>query len=785
MWYYSDRGIPSPGILPSGTTIHTIPGVLTGDISLLPSWSIKQVAMKKIILTGMMLLCTFMNNYAQTDGVKTAEDLWGNHIGFDRIIHDPVTTIIQPFSPSNCGYCMVDGWFVEKNYFENNRFKGGVNFTQCLFNPQLDIYAFTRHYRDTLTPVLTYPPELHQYHQDGFPVILAFRDGQQVVKLPEGLLAPYDSSFEQLKMKLWNDTSIRFKPVSDLHFATRIIYENMNYSAICIVSDGNKASFDANTENAKRNRCYRVKYLSQVTNEDLVRDIIFEGRFNRDVYGFFTSGNSPLKTEGDSVLCIGDYRLGIDTIGISACIPNPVTPSKYTVIKIRGMKVAKGFFDNSVDYTIYTYDEQSSAPHILLHGFFDKQENGKWLFDNSRCISNLPAGKNCVRTCSLPVSSNNNEHPVDITGAEYKMTARGEEYTFGNGSCRFPAVVMDDQGTAWVCWEEKGDILLSSVERKQPVTVAIEHDATYSYNPVITFAEGKIWVFYLNNRDGFYRVYGRCFDGTGLSAPLLCSDLLPCDAVTPSVAAGKEGITLAWTLWKSNFRYPFYREIRNGVPGDVHPIIIAGSDMNDGYINAWYINLTADADGKVWGAWNQHYPAILGVASGNLDGPGISVTGSSPNIYDSENGGYPSPVNDKQGRRWVFWESAAWDVPEGGKQQIMYSAFNDTSGSWSPSISLPVPEGVYLNQTPRAATLSDGRICVVWSGRTKEDNWALYLACRENDKWTGPVQLTSGKEPARAPSIIADGNNSAWISWHDGTGDGMKVKIIRLSANLF
>jgi hypothetical protein len=85
-------------------------------------------------------------------------------------------TLIEPFSPANCGYCLFDGEFIKANYFKNNLENGGENFLQCLFNPQLDIYTYKKHYRSK-TPVLTFPPKLHQFHRNGFPFLFALRDG--------------------------------------------------------------------------------------------------------------------------------------------------------------------------------------------------------------------------------------------------------------------------------------------------------------------------------------------------------------------------------------------------------------------------------------------------------------------------------------------------------------------------------------------------------------------------------------------------------------------------------
>jgi hypothetical protein len=221
--------------------------------------------------------------------------------------------------------------------------------------------------------------------------------------------------------------------------------------------------------------------------------------------------------------------------------------------------------------------------------------------------------------------------------------------------------------------------------------------------------------------------------------------------------------------------------IKNGIPGEVHGISVAKSKFIEGYTNAWYTRLAAGPDGKAWGAWNQHYPSILGVCSGNLAEEAVSVTRVTDNMDDGEYGGYPCPVNDIMGGRWIFWESSSVDVLEGDMQKIRCSAQDPVSGTWSPSLSLPVPADVYLSQTPCAASLPDGRMMVVWSGRTRADDWALYYTCRKDGQWSDPVKLTTGSEPARAPGIIPDREKGAWITCHYGAGKNMKVKVIRIS----
>ena len=47
---------------------------------------------------------------------QLAEDIWGNKIDIQKAIQSSKPTVIVPFSTSNCGYCLIDGFFTEKNY---------------------------------------------------------------------------------------------------------------------------------------------------------------------------------------------------------------------------------------------------------------------------------------------------------------------------------------------------------------------------------------------------------------------------------------------------------------------------------------------------------------------------------------------------------------------------------------------------------------------------------------------------------------------------------------------
>jgi hypothetical protein len=40
--------------------------------------------------------------------------------------------------------------------------------------------------------------------------------------------------------------------------------------------------------------------------------------------------------------------------------------------------------------------------------------------------------------------------------------------------------------------------------------------------------------------------------------------------------------------------------------------------------------------------------------------------------------------------------------------------------------------------------------------------------------------VSDGKEAARAPSISIGPQGDAWIAWHGGTGENMKIRAMRI-----
>ena len=722
-----------------------------------------------------------------------AEDLWGNKIELSDYAKG--TTLIQPFSPSNCGFCLFDGVFVRQNYFANNARFGGSNFLQCLFNPQLDIYSYIKHYRESATPVLTFPPALHGYHQDGFPFLVAFRDGKRVYS---GLLAPYEETFRSLQSQLWPGKRVTPIPTSPLFMATRWTEESASTLGIVVYPDGDQTSLEqAKKElegigarikeinmkfDLKWRLPYTAKYESQLTDTDCRMNLRFRGVTERFSLKFLEGDAAPIQITSESVR-IGGHEFPKSEVGVSACFPNPRNNERYVVLSLRGSRLKTRVFESWVDYTVYK-DGADGKPEILLHGFFGKN-GANWRFSPAlafgTAMSNGGCGGGFCRAPSVG-SKSLKAHKSDIRMSSWTRTPDGMMRTLGASNCRFPSIAVDPHGTCWVTWEENGDILLASVNGPEPQKkVTVESDTSDSYNPILAHDGSRLWVFYLSNGDGFYRLYARSFDGGRLSDAVPITESEPFDVITPAVAAdGKGTMVVAWTEWKPTCRYLRFRSITNGSMGQ--PKNAAVKKNSNGYVNAWSASLVIDGEGQCWGAWNQHYPAPLGVCSGDMAEEASSVTRIVGSILENENGGYPSIAIDKQGRRWVFWESSAWvDLLENKPQSMLASYYDKESKQWMSPYVLSADTQTFLNQTPKAAVDGNGVIWAVWSGRQSDaaKPWGIYLSRFSNGNWSAPELISQEGVNGRAPGIGIAKDDRVWVTWHAGTGAGMKVKVLR------
>ncbi len=332
------------------------------------------------------------------DSLKYAEDNWGNRINLGDSIRTK-TTVIVPVSTSNCGYCLIDGYFVEKNYMEANSSDGGACFHQCLFNPQLDIYAFEKHFRWD-KPVLTFPPSLHKLHEDGFPTVLAFKDGQQVVKIYNN----YDD-YPDLRKLLWTGTQ-PMTPTGNIHMAERLFYENEKFDGVMVFPAGKHISKDM-IENGIKWKAYYCKNIDSLTTEDLQKHLMFTGRFNsKDLMDFFQQKEIPFHFSEKNIET-GDYSFPFDSVGIFAWFVNPFNPEKYVILHIlnnqRSLKQT-----NYLDFVIFSGKDSLSSKQLLYGQYWQEGKKlsvvPKWTF------SDIVLQEYCKTYCKIPVPKMYSDH---------------------------------------------------------------------------------------------------------------------------------------------------------------------------------------------------------------------------------------------------------------------------------------------------------------------------------------------------------------------------------------
>jgi len=723
--------------------------------------------MKKLLF--LVLVLTSQIGFGQVLKNGNAEDLWGNSININDTVKSK-TTVIIPFSTSNCGYCLVDGYFSKTNYLDNNKKTGGASFEQCLFNPQLDVYVFTKQFHSTFT-VLTYPPELHKIHEDGFPTVLAFKNGKQVVKYHNNY-----AEFPKLNTILW-DNKCFHTPMGNLHMAERLIFENYMNDAIMVYPD----SVDLSKKiNERLSKSVSWKHIGEITETDKQKHLYLAGNYDATTLSDFFKGAVSNVQFSSNSLIFGNYKFNFDSIGIYAWFTSPFNNQKYIVLNLRhGNKLQESV--NYLDFVIYEGKDTASFKKIL-YGQYDIV-NGKQDIIPQKTFSDVPIQQYCDKICRIPEYKKPEQHNVSEKSTIITTNnAYGNISTLGNGNCKFPDIICDTKGNVWTVFEENGDIILNEVEsNSQPIY--IESDNSDSYNPILASDNKRIWVFYLNNKDLYYRVYARYIENGNLSDEILISDKEPFNSSNLSAATMKDEISIVWTEWKANQRYLKLSKIYNGTLMNPSIITLAPSRYTEDYHNAWSASLMYDSKGELWGAWNQHYPGNFCVISGKIGDYPQPVTNTAKEMDDWEHGGYPDIATNGE-KKIIVYESFGWDVVlKNESQKIKFREFNDSVKKWSVPIILSDTKETYMNQTPSVICDKNKDIYVIWSGRQKKDNsvWSIYIVVNNLGIWGKPILISQPGINARYPKIILnEKDNSIMASWQTGIGKEMKTVVMKI-----
>jgi hypothetical protein len=744
------------------------------------------VKIKSIFLSGLILLAVSVaggqvNEQLQPYG--PAVDLWGTKINLSDFQDDQV--FIYTFTPSNCGYCLFEGDFVGDNYCRVAGEQGGNFFGLCVFNPQLDIYAFQKHFREEY-PVLTAPVSLLSRYHGGYPGITAIADGRIIYI---GSLTPYEGRFDSLMTAFWPDEHICLYPTGPRHTGTRFLWENNANQGVTVCPDGDwdcikrhEASQAERRERFQQNdrvyhRSYSAIFESDLKPTDYQKTLLYKGWINQFTFAGFKGFTTPICITESQIL-IGEFAFNKDNIGFSVVMPNPHNRSRYIILHLRGKAASGRGAPNWLDYYFYQTDSTGKTQPLLC-GYFEKNDT-VWQYSRELAKGTEAAQKYCREgVCPAPAIPEArvkfaDEQKPPLSKPLVQQMEFGRLWTLGTSSCRLPSVMVDGKGVCRVAWEEQGDILLAQIDdTKIAEVINVDAGPSDSYNPVLAGDGNAVWIFYLDDRTRFYRLYARSYDGRAVSPAVMISANELLDAITPAVAYNNNGaMAVSWSNWKANQRYLMWREIINRVPGEIREAVTKTNA--DGYTNAWYSSMVMSDDGRTLTAWNQHYPVTLGVYAGDLMHVAQAV------IAAAGNGGYPSLVFDAAGKLWAAWESFPWDFwLEDKPQSIQAARFDDKEQTWSLPYTVSEDTISLWNQTPQLAATDDGRLWVVWSGRFEGTKpWQLYISHFENEVWSAPMPISEPETEARAPRMCSGLNNDLWIGWHSGVGAEMKIKVL-------
>jgi len=732
------------------------------------------------LLAGLALLSSATALVAQTPAsyLAQAEDLWGTRVQLDSAVLDSAPTVVVPFSTSLCGYCLLDGYFVQANYLDQNDSFGGHSFHWCLFNPQLDVVAFQKHYGWT-HPILTYPPELFFYQRTGYPTVLAFRKGRQLVRE----LHNY-ALVDTLGQILWRGRA-HLTPTGPIQMATRLLYDNGRLEAVRVLPTGAPIPERAR-DLMRRFHSLVPKNLDQLTEQDLQKHLFFYGDFSFEALeNLFRGRTLPVRFENHRVV-LGPYTFDYDSTGFRFICPNPFNPQRYLFVMVTHGAPFLDYYHH-LDYEFFRV--RGDTAFRLVYGHFDRSSPRAWRFAPKRAFGPLTQVDTCGTRCPLPPPPPARPVGPQLSQASPRRTAFGLLYQFGDRACHFPDLLIDPDGNLWLGWDEHGDVRLVRLAPKGNAAVwTVEGDSTDSYNTRLAWTKDGLWVFYLNNRSGFYWLYSRCYDGATWSDELLVSPYEPYDVVSPAVVGSptSDSLTVVWSAWFANLRIPSFRTLVGGKPGSRQRVHLHDPIYTKGYVNGWAFSLCRDQAGGVVAAWNQHYPSLTGVFAGNLRDAPQPVTRSGHRLGDWEIGGYPC-LFGRHGELYVVWEGNALPVVGGQIQEIKIARYDPKRRAWTAGKGIPTGGQTRLNQTPVGAVDASGAIWVAYSGRPAGpgQQWGIYVTKREGKRWS-PAQLVSPPGiPARAPRIAADSTEGVWLAWHEGTGEDVRISLLKLDGERF
>lgn len=330
-----------------------------------------------------------------------------------------------------------------------------------------------------------------------------------------------------------------------------------------------------------------------------------------------------------------------------------------------------------------------------------------------------------------------------------------------NGDAHNPEIKFDDDGNAFVVWEQEDNGGISSIyanrynsKKGWGGAVLLENSNGRAFYPKIdTNHNGNAFVVWQQKNPGFFSIYSnRYVSGSGWKQAVLVEQKSE-DALDPKIAFISYGEAMAvWSQHDKNGNSYINANHYYLGSGWDKPVLLNANSGNHSYQS----KIAADSSGNAIAVWIQGYSLY---ASRYTDSSGwspiFSLENSNGDVEDIQ------IASDNDGNAFVIWNQRKQS--HYGTTSIYVNRYSVGSG-WSGAILLENSDKNAYN--PQIAFDSDGNAIAVWKQYDKNGNCGIYASNYTlGDGWSKAVLIKGSNKGASNPHIALDNKGNAIAVW--------------------
>ena len=360
---------------------------------------------------------------------------------------------------------------------------------------------------------------------------------------------------------------------------------------------------------------------------------------------------------------------------------------------------------------------------------------------------------------------------VEVTGSLAAAWESEERLTNDDGSSHtcFPggrAVVVEDNGTVHVVWEETGDGDSEIYYKRRwggawGPDVRLTNTSGLSWNPCIARgSDGRLHVAWSDSRDGNHEIYYKYRDPVGgWSADERVSTYTEPD-FRPSIAVGDTAVYVAWQ-----------RQYGGGLKN--------------------YIVMCAERTASGWGGTMVYWPDVDNSPMRDSYGPSVAY-GTDGLLHCLYERATANPPNENERVCHKSWHGAGWSIRTAissgvsygrtpavaaGPDSVLHAVWQDgenTGGdifyaeydgsAWQPAEQIVT--GGTEAATPSVAVGKDGEVHVVWADN-RHGEAEIYYKSKQGATWSQAQRLTRAPEMSILPTVAANQVGQVCVVWTD------------------